>query len=348
MSELAVSLAPNGHQPMERPADHLTSSDQGLVWALATSLLDVVPAFSEAVAGFIYDQVPSLPTDDEVYKSMEAVGYAGPLELLTTLRAGMPAGAHETPVEMLAHARYLRSRGLGLRSLITIYQTGFPMFRKVVQSALSERVHDPAQLARIAAAADDYSFQFIATCTTRLAVEFGVHDGGWTPRAGDAVLEAAGVVEAAERFREERIACGGWLPATPEDSIARRQAERELDVFAATIERGVAERDIGGLLSLADTTLTVALADELDLAVTLLLDRGAVEVVDGDVGAEATIWIASVDLQRIWSSDFYLPIAITKGRVRMQGPVRKFLRIVPVLRGLADLHTKVSEEARHA
>jgi hypothetical protein len=346
MSELAtVSPAPNGHQPMERPADHLTSEDQGLMWTLATSLLDVVPPFSEAVARFIYEQVPSLPEDDEVYASMEAVGYAGPLELLTTLRAGMPARAHETPVEMLAHARYLLSRGVGLRSLITIYQTGFPMFRKVVQSALEERVQDPAQLARIGAAADEYSFRFIDTCTNRLAVEFGVHDGGWTPRLGDAPLEAPAMLEAARRFREERIACGGWLPAAPEDSIARRQAERELDVFATTIERGVRERDIGQLLSLADTTLTVALADELDLAVTLLLDRGAVEVVDGEGDAEAAIWIASVDLQRIWSSDFYLPMAITKGRVRMQGPVRKFLRVVPVLRQLADLH---AEEASRA
>lgn len=329
---------------LERPADSLTEDDQAIVWTVATSLLDVAKPFSEAVAKYIYEQVPSLPSDDEVYASQEAVGYAGPVELLTTLRAGMPACAHETPVEMLEHARYLRSRGVGLRSLITIYQTGFPMFRKVVQAALAERVEDPTQLARIGAAADEYSFKFIETCTTRLAVEFGAHDGGWTPTAADTAMESPAVVEAARRFREERVACGGWLPEAPEASIARRQAERELDVFAATIERGVRERDIGHLLALADTTVTVGLADEQDLAVTLLLDRGDVEVVDGDGGAEASIWIASVDLRRIWSSDFYLPMAITKGRVRMQGPVRKFLRVVPVLRQLADLHAEIENE----
>jgi hypothetical protein len=29
----------------------------------------------------------------------------------------------------------------------------------------------------------------------------------------------------------------------------------------------------------------------------------------------------------------------------MRGPVRKFLRIVPVLRGLADLHAEVARDA---
>jgi hypothetical protein len=48
------------------------------------------------------------------------------------------------------------------------------------------------------------------------------------------------------------------------------------------------------------------------------------------------MWIASVDLQRIWSPDFYLPMAIAKGRVRIAGPIRKFLRIVPILRTVVE------------
>ena len=284
------------------PAGELTDEDQALVWSVATLLLDVVPAFSEAVTRCIHDQLPSLPRDEEHDASLQAIARAGPRELLTTLRAGMPASAHETPVEMLAHARYVRKRGLGLRSLIDIYQVGFPMFRNVVRRELEERAKDRAQFERVAAAA----------------------------------------AEGARALREEQLARGTWLRARPEESHARRQAECALDVFAATIERGVRGHDMSRLLTLADTTLTVTLADEQDLSVTLLLDRSPVEVLDGELESEARMWIASVDLERIWSPDFYLPMAITKGRVRMEGPLRKFLRVVPMLRELAEVHEQVA------
>jgi len=284
------------------PAGELTDEDQALVWSVATLLLDVVPAFSEAVTRCIHDQLPSLPRDEEHDASLQAIARAGPRELLTTLRAGMPASAHETPVEMLAHARYVRKRGLGLRSLIDIYQVGFPMFRNVVRRELEERAKDRAQFERVAAAA----------------------------------------AEGARALREEQLARGTWLRARPEESHARRQAECALDVFAATIERGVRGHDMSRLLTLADTTLTVTLADEQDLSVTLLLDRSPVEVLDGELESEARMWIASVDLERIWSPDFYLPMAITKGRVRMEGPLRKFLRVVPMLRELAEVYQQVA------
>ena len=324
------------------PAGELTDEDQALVWSVATLLLDVVPAFSEAVTRCIHDQLPSLPRDEEHDASLQAIARAGPRELLTTLRAGMPASAHETPVEMLAHARYVQKRGLGLRSLIDIYQVGFPMFRNVVRRELEERAKDRAQFERVAAAADDYAFAFIGTALARQAVEFGSHDGGWTPAPGDAALDNAAAAEGARALREEQLARGTWLRARPEESHARRQAECALDVFAATIERGVRGHDMSRLLTLADTTLTVTLADEQDLSVTLLLDRSPVEVLDGELESEARMWIASVDLERVWSPDFYLPMAITKGRVRMEGPLRKFLRVVPMLRELAEVYEQVA------
>jgi hypothetical protein len=74
-----------------------------------------------------------------------------------------------------------------------------------------------------------------------------------------------------------------------------------------------------------------------------LLDRSPIEVVDGLVDAEARMWIASVDLTRMWSPDFYLAMAITKGRLRVEGPVRKFLRIVPTLRVLSETYRQIAE-----
>src|SRR5439155_11257110 len=90
------------------------------------------------------------------------------------------------------------------------------------------------------------------------------------------------------------------------------------------------------------TTLTVTLAEKQELSVTPLLNSNPVEVLVRELESEARMWIASVDLERIWSPDFYLPMAITNGRVRMEGPLRKFLRVVPMLRELAEVYEKVA------
>jgi len=48
--------------------------------------------------------------------------------------------------------------------------------------------------------------------------------------------------------------------------------------------------------------------------------------------------IASYDLEQLWSEDFRLPMAIAKGRAEASGPVRKFLRVVPILPRIAQGH----------
>jgi hypothetical protein len=173
-----------------------------------------------------------------------------------------------------------------------------------------------------------------------------VVDGGWYPSADDEVLTNPASIAAAGRLRDEQIARGTWLAATPEQSHARQETERTLEDFALTIESGAREHGLSDRLKLADTTINITLADEPDLSVTILLDRSPIEVVDGVVDAEARMWIASVDLTRIWSPDFYLAMAITKGRLRVEGPVRKFLRIVPVLRVLSETYRQISESSR--
>lgn len=316
----------------------LAPEDQELVWTVATLLSDVVREFGVAVTEFLYEELPALPRDDALVKALEDHAEADAREVLTTLRAGMDPTAHETPVEALAHARYLRQRGVPFQTLVSVYQLGFTMFREMVAVELRERAIDQGQFARLSAAADAYSFPFVGTTMTRLAYEFGSYDGGWTPTTDDPVLSERGSIDRAHRLREEQLTRGGWLPGTPEGSNARREAEQLLDEFVDTLASGVRYHALDDRLALAGTVITITLADEPDLSSTLMLDRSPIEVVDG-VGAsdsEARMWIASVDLQRIWSPDFYLPMAIAKGRVRIAGPIRKFLRIVPILRTVVE------------
>jgi hypothetical protein len=339
----ATTLASTVENPSAGGFAELTASDQLQVRGLATLLIDVIPSFSVAATEHLGQQLPELPNDDETVASTRATAAGNPREVLSMLRAGLPPSAHETPAEALAHARYLKSRGVGLSTLIGVYQYGYAMFRAVVGNELAARAEDEAQLARIAKASDEYMFAYVGQVTTRLAAEYGVFDGGWHPCAEDAVLTHPASLEAARRLPEEQLARGTWLAATPEESRARRQTERMLEDFAQTIESGVREHELGDRLKLADTTINITLADEPDLSVTILLDRSPIEVVEGVVDAEARIWIASVDLTRMWSEDFYLAMAITKGRLQAEGPVRKFLRVVPTLRVLSETYRQIAE-----
>jgi hypothetical protein len=325
----------------------LSQADQQQVSGLAALLIDVIPAFSVAAAEHLQEQLPELPKDAETVASTRATAAGNPREVLSMLRAGLPLTAHETPAEALAHARFLQARGIGLGTVIGVYKYGYAMFRAVVGAELAARTEDPDQMARIAKAADEYMFAYVGQATTRLAAEYGVVDGGWYPSADDEVLTNPASLDAARRLREEQIARGTWLAATPEQSHARQETERTLEDFAETIEFGVREHGLSARLKLADTTISITLADEPDLSVTILLDRSPIEVVDGVVDAEARMWIASVDLTRIWSPDFYLAMAITKGRLRVEGPVRKFLRIVPVLRVLSETYREIAAQSPH-
>ena len=332
----------NGH--VDARLAVLTTDDQRLVWTVATLMLDTVEPFGVAVTRHLYEKLPQLPHDEELVRALEDHAAAHAREVLTTLRAGLDPSSHETPVEALDHARYLQRRGVPFQALITIYQLGFAMFRELIVGELREHTADAAQLSRLSAAVDAYSFPFVATTMQRLAYEFGPHAIGWAPSLDDPVLTNPESLEWARDLRAERIAEGCWVARTPEESSARRHAEHVLDDFAQTLEAGVRDKGLHDRLALAATTITLTLADEADLSITLLLDRSPIEVIDGFADAESQMWIASVDLARIWSPDFYLPMAIAKGRIRIAGPVRKFLRIVPILRTVGE----VSAPARAA
>jgi hypothetical protein len=320
----------------DQPLGALSPEDQELVWTIATLLTDGVQPFAVSVTEFLYELLTELPDDEALVKALEDHAYADASEVLATLRAGMNPTAHETPVEALAHARYLKQRGMGLQSLVGIYQYGFSMFREMVAVEIRERSAGATQAARLLAAADAYSFPFVGTAMTRLAFEFGSLDGGWTPTVEDPVLSDPRCLDRARRLREDALARGAWLASSPEQSRARRDAEQILESFAQMFEDGVQSHGLDDRLALANTTITITLADEPDLSTTLLLDRSPIEILDGSGDAEAAMWIASVDLRRIWSGDFFLPMAIAKGRVRIRGPVRKFLRIVPILHAIAE------------
>ncbi|HET9073635.1 MAG TPA: ATP-binding cassette domain-containing protein, partial [Solirubrobacteraceae bacterium] len=155
------------------------------------------------------------------------------------------------------------------------------------------------------------------------------------------VSEAAAIA-----FRATQIREGRWLAETVEQTQVRARSRETLDLFVESVLDAAADPEISRRLELAGTSVAVVLADEDDLAATLLLDRSPVEVVPGYVGdPEITLWIGSFDLAQFVAGALKLSMAIARGRVRARGPVRKFLRVVPVLTAFSGRLTGPGSDA---
>lgn len=91
-------------------------------------------------------------------------------------------------------------------------------------------------------------------------------------------------------------------------------------------------------LSAAETSVTFLNLDDRSASATLLLDRQPPIVASGDEPAEITIELTGEQAIRFARGTFLLPNALIAGETTHRGPVRKYLAVDPVLRGLlADL-----------
>lgn len=120
----------------------------------------------------------------------------------------------------------------------------------------------------------------------------------------------------------------GTLEAPP----SQEEAQRIFEHFREVMEMGANEPNFGHRLALAQTVVHVEITDADNLTMTLLLDREPIEIVPGGNGeAEVELYIKSRDLDRFWAGDLHLAMALAEGQVEYSGPVRKFLRVVPIM-----------------
>ncbi len=106
----------------------------------------------------------------------------------------------------------------------------------------------------------------------------------------------------------------------------------------AFFERHATDPLACGRLSRADTTVHVHLGD--GVGVTLRLDRTPVEAEIGIVGtAEVELHCSPAQLDAHMAGERTLGLVIMGGEVTYAGPVRKFLAISPILRGLSRAET---------
>jgi hypothetical protein len=107
--------------------------------------------------------------------------------------------------------------------------------------------------------------------------------------------------------------------------------------LALALERALA---MGGRpvhrLGSAHTSVRYEILDEVGAAVTLLLDRHPPVVVDGDEPAEVTIGMTRAQVVRFMRGEMILPNELLSGKVSSRGPVRRYLRVDPILRALFE------------
>jgi hypothetical protein len=122
-------------------------------------------------------------------------------------------------------------------------------------------------------------------------------------------------------------------------------------IFAAThrvLAELVGDEVYGERLALAATTVEINLVDgRSPTAFSMLLDRSPVELVEGSYpDAEVRLYMTADDLAAFWSGELHAAIAITDGRIGYRGPVRKVLRVLPIVRRQSERFTQQLQHRR--
>jgi hypothetical protein len=123
---------------------------------------------------------------------------------------------------------------------------------------------------------------------------------------------------------------GGKLAADPTEGAELLRAR--LEQVLATGDPRLAR------LAAAGTSVSFYNVDAPSASVTMLLDRQPPGLGGAEEPAEITIELTSKQVTRFARGALSLPPALVTGEAPYRGPVRKYLAVDPVLRGLlADL-----------
>jgi len=115
--------------------------------------------------------------------------------------------------------------------------------------------------------------------------------------------------------------------------VDRRDApERAVHAFRDLIGMICDDTAASARMILADTTVQISLSDVSGYAFTLYLDGERVELGDSDPQAEITLAMTTPQLEQLTRGELALAMEIAHGTVAYSGPVRKFLRVIPILR----------------
>jgi hypothetical protein len=110
-----------------------------------------------------------------------------------------------------------------------------------------------------------------------------------------------------------------------------------LAAFHSVVLDAADDQDLARRLTAAQTVVQIHFTDAPPLTLTLMLDRDPIEAVEGEVGqAEVHVFARTEDVHRVFTGEAQLPVLILRGEASYNGPVRKFLRVLPIVRRMSD------------
>jgi phospholipid/cholesterol/gamma-HCH transport system ATP-binding protein len=125
--------------------------------------------------------------------------------------------------------------------------------------------------------------------------------------------------------------------ASPDEQPrVQTDSDRELELVVDRLSRAVqSDPDLAGRLALAGTSVELGSRDSTEFAMSAWLTPERVEFGFGPrTGAEVDLSLGPADLSRFCLGQLSLPVAILAGQVEFRGPVRKFLRVAPIVSDL--------------
>jgi SCP-2 sterol transfer family len=141
-----------------------------------------------------------------------------------------------------------------------------------------------------------------------------------------------------------------FLPGNPAgmrvDAHQPDVAERAMRGFRSLIKMVAEDPTASSRMALADTTVRIQLADGPGYAITLLLDRDPIALSDGSGEPQIALAMTAVQLEGLARGELALAMEIAHGRVDYSGPVRKFLRVMPILRRVSHQWLAGSDHGR--
>ena len=117
----------------------------------------------------------------------------------------------------------------------------------------------------------------------------------------------------------------------PSTTMPKADPQRVAEQTAEFFMQAAHDERLGDRLSLANTTVHIYFTDTV--GVTLRLDQTPIQAEPRIVGnAEIELWGSADKFVSYARGEKHLAMAIMHGEVEWTGPVRKFLRVMPILR----------------
>lgn len=122
-------------------------------------------------------------------------------------------------------------------------------------------------------------------------------------------------------------------PTDPRSTPAQR-----ISRFTAAVEEALRDGDVARRVGQAGILVRFDFTDRPVQPVFLVLDVGRPRATTDAQGPrpDVVLTLATADLDCCLHDGEELPLRILSGEIRFEGPVRKFLRVLPVLRGSVE------------